>query len=68
LSEDLARIAVREEQSADRETWHTSENIDFLAISGGGLLEASPADTSAFTTSDRLTPPELDSSTLMQAS
>lgn len=41
LSRNRARIRLQEEESLDSETGHTTESVDFLAISGSGLLEGS---------------------------
>lgn len=55
LASDRATIRVQEEQSADSETWHTTEAVDFLAISGSGLLEGSAYGDGALVANNSLT-------------
>ena len=42
LTEDSVRIKIEEERSADSEIWHTTEDINFFAIEGEGILSAEP--------------------------
>ena len=46
LSGQGVEMMVEEDTSQDSETWHTTENIDFLSISGNGVLTASIPSTS----------------------
>lgn len=40
LKQNQVQIMIEEDQSLDSEKYHTSETVDFLAISGDGNLTA----------------------------